>query len=444
MTGKKIGLVEGSSPKDLNQHKYKKGSKVLNLHKEERFRSGAEPHSSKNGKRGDLNQLKSEDFFSKMGRLSSRAVVYGVTDRRDDPLWLRIYDFFVDQADITFKEKGLFFRSLYILVNSGMRSARAIEMLAEKNKNLHFSRVLNTIAYEMMNQGAAFSKVMQKYPATFSGYEINMVKAGEMSGKMRDSLRSIATDLQKYIELKASMRSALLYPVTVFIAVILAIVVIMIFVIPKFKEMFADFDIDLPIYTQVLLNISDFFVGFWWLVLLVVFTLWQLFQNWKSTEVGKYEWDSFLLRMPVFSTLINNIQTVHVSRNLSALLFAGVPVNKALEVLSGIVENSVISKSLLVIDQKVRSGATLHQAFLDESCMDPILGEVIEVGEQGGSTAEVLGQVGAQYEVEVDHQMKNMTTLLEPIVVLVVGIVVAFMALAILSPIFELQNAFSN
>ncbi len=376
-------------------------------------------------------------------RLSSRKkVIYGVTDRSDDLVLEKLNDFFIDNSKVAGKEKGLFFHSLQLLINSGVRFTRAVEMLAERTRNLRLKRVLHTIHHDMENNGLHFSKAMEKYPQVFSDYEIKMIQSGELTGKMKDSLESISIQLQKNLKLEAQTRSALIYPITVIGAIVLAGIIVCLFVIPRFAELFAEFSTELPIFTRIVLWISDFLVHFWWLALIVLWAAWEVFKNWKSTESGKEKWDGFLLRAPFVGTLISNIQTLRIATNFATLMKSGIPINKTLKTLAEIISNSVIKSALKSIENNVQHGMKVHESFAKEKSLDPILTEVLEVGEKSGNMVEILTKVGEQYELEVDHQLKNLTTLIEPLIILLVGVAVIFMAVSIMMPIFKLQEVF--
>jgi type II secretory pathway component PulF len=346
----------------------------------------------------------------------------------------------IDHSPVKSKEKGLFFHSLQLLINSGVRFTRSLGILAARSRNIRFRRVLNTVVYDMENRGSSFSQAIQKYPNVFVESEVKMAYSGEISGRMEETLESIARQLQKNLEFEVQLRSALMYPLTVLGAIVLAIIAVMFLVVPKFVFLFAEFEGTLPLSTRILIGMSDFFRNYWWFVLLVVVGSVVLFRNWKSSGVGQRLWDEFTLQVPLFKALINDVQTVRITTNLAALIESSVPVPKALQILSEIMPNVVVKEAVAEIEQEVRTGKAIHQSFTDKAVFDPIIGEMIEIGEKGGRISETLKKVGAQYELEVDAQLKNLTTLMEPLVIVLVGSAVVFMAMAIMTPIFKLQE----
>lgn len=374
----------------------------------------------------------------------ARTVIYGVTNRHDDPWYLKINEWLLDHQSFPLKDKARFFHSLKLLVNSGVQFIRALEMLAERTTHVRFCRVLKTIAYDMEQNGLSFSGAMQKHPHIFSTSETKMVYSGELTGKINETLDAIATQLQKNIELEMKVKSALMYPATIMVAIILAGLAVMLFIIPRLTGLFAEFGGQLPLPTRILIGTSDFLLGYWWFVafLTVAIVLW--FKQWRSTEEGQRQWHQWVLEFPVTKQIVSNIQVTKISQNFSTLLSAGIPLNKALRVLGEIIPNRIIGDAIFDIEVKVRQGESLHKSFLAEPAIDSVVGEILEVGEKTGKMSEVLKKLGEQYDLEVDAQLKNLSTVIEPLIILVVGLAVAFMIFAVLMPIFNLQELFAS
>ncbi len=385
-----------------------------------------------------------KNFFTGQKNKVPRKIIYGVTDRSNDTIWQKINDFLIDHSSVTKKEKMVFFNSLKLLVTSGVNFTKAIQMLAIRAKNERLKRILNTIEYDMLNMGMRFSEAMAKYPQVFSVSEIKMIYSGELAGRLEEVLEAVSTRIQKNIEMEIRVKSALMYPITVFIAIILAGVVVMLFVVPKFEAMFSSFGADLPMATKIMIETSNFMQNYWWFILLILVSAWVIFQNWKNSEDGKYDWDEFLLGLPGLGALIRDIQTTKIAGNFSTLLMSGIPIAKAIHVLSEIIDNKVISRDLLQIEHDVKSGKQVHESFAEYKNLDPVLAEVIEIGEKSGAIPEVLHKVAQQYSLEVDAQLKNLSSMIEPLVILIVGGAVVFMALAIMTPIMKMQSLFAG
>ena len=376
--------------------------------------------------------------------VSTKKIIYGVTDRSGAPLWEKLNDFLIDHSPVKMKEKGLLFNSLRLLVSSGIRFTKALGMLSQRTHNLRLKRILDTINYDMTEDGKKFSEAMRKYPTVFRTSEIKMVYSGEITGKIEDVLDTISVQIQKNLELEGRIQTAMMYPSVVLSAIVLAIGVVMGFVVPKFETLFESFGSELPAITKFMIGASHFVQHSWWLVITIVVAGIFWFRNWKNSETGKRAWHGFLLELPILKPLINNIQTVHVAGNLSTMMASGIPVTKALQILSKVVTNSVISDGILNAEKMVRDGKQMHEGFREQKLFDPVLGEVVEVGEQSGSIPEILKKTADQYQMEIDAQLRNIPTLIEPVVIVLVGGAVIFMAFAILTPVFKMQQVFTG
>ncbi len=372
-----------------------------------------------------------------------RKIIYGVTDRSGDSMFQKLDDALIDMSKVSEKEKGLFFHSLQVLVKSGVRFVRSLQLLAERTKNKRFARVLNTIIYDMETNGSSFSLSMAKFPTIFSESESKMIFSGEIAGKLEETLESIATQIQKNLELEVRVKSALMYPLTVVGAIFVAGAIVMLFVVPRFKDLFAEFSGELPWATLFLINISEILQYYWWFLIILIIAGKMLFSNWRSTHNGARSWDGFLLTMPIFSGLINNIQTVRIAHNFATLMRSGIPVVKAIHILGEIMPNTVMKDAVFAVEEEIKSGIQIHKSFRNYEEFDTIFGEIIEIGEESGQMSEVLQRTGDQYEMEVDAQLKNLTALIEPIIIFMVGGAVVFLAMAIMTPIFRLQEMFS-
>jgi type II secretory pathway component PulF len=367
-------------------------------------------------------------------------VIYGATDRSAEPWWVQLDDWLIDHSGVKLRDKSLFYASLRTLVASGIRVVRALNMLGDRAKNKRLQRILHTVSYDMVEGGLSLSKAFSKYPSVFGASEVKMIMSAEMTGRIEETLESISAQIQKNLRLSLQVRSAMMYPLTVFGTLFLAGMVVMIFVVPQFESMFAQLGGELPMMTQVFIAMARFLQNFWWLVLAGMLAGWMLFLNWKSTTSGRYQWDSFVLSVPGVGSLAQNYQTIQIASNLSSLLESGISLDQALKILKQIVSNAVMKKSIARIEKSVRSGMLLHEAFGAEENIDSILSEVIEVGEQSHSIGLILQKTAEQYELQFDSDIKNISKIMEPVIIIVVAVAVVFMAMAILLPIFQMQD----
>ncbi len=371
-------------------------------------------------------------------------VIYGVTDRSQISLIEKINDFLINHSPVTSKERSLFFNSLRLLVKSGVPITNSIRMLSKRTQNPRFRRILDTMEYDLIQNGTTLSQAIAKHPHVFPRSEVRMIYSGELSGKLEEVLDSIATQVQKNIELNLRVKSALTYPVIVLCMIVLAMIVVMMFVVPKFESLFADFGSDLPLSTKILIETSDFFQHYWWFAFVLIVAIGLIFRNWIYSNKGSRAWDKFIHSLPGIGILIRNIHTVRLAHNAGAMLSSGLPLEKTLRVLHDVLISPCQQDAILAIEHDVRRGKILHEAFAEQEILDPILAEMIEIGEKSGSLSEVLLQIGDQYEAEVDAQLKNLTQLVEPVIIVIVGLAVAFLAMAIMTPIFQMQSLFAG
>ena len=372
------------------------------------------------------------------------SVIYGVTDRSHLSFSAKVNDFLVNHSLITNKERSLFFNSLRLLVKSGVPITNAVRMLAQRTQNLRLHRVLNTIEYDLMHSGATLSQAMAKHPNVFPRAEVRIIYSGELSGKLEEVLNNIAKQVQKNIELNQRVKSALMYPIVVLCVIALAIVVVMLLVVPKFEAMFSEFGSELPMSTKILIGTSNFFQNYWWFAFILIIAAWFIFRNWMRSSHGSRAWDQWIHSIPKIGILIRNINTVRLAHNAGAMLASGLPLEKSLRVLHDILISPCQRDAVLSIEHDVRHGILLHEAFAKQKILDPVLAEMVEIGEKTGSLSEVFLQIGDQYETEVEAQLKNLTQLVEPIIIIVVGLAVVFLALAIMTPVFQMQSLFAG
>ncbi len=380
-----------------------------------------------------------------ISKSKERKVIYGITDRRNDPIIWKINDFLIDHSPISTKKKNLFFSNLHLLVTSGIRLIRALEILNIRERNPHFQRILSTIVYDIKEGGKNFSQSLEKYPFLFRPSETKILYAGEISGRLEQNLETVSRQVAKNIEIELRVRTALMYPFTVFCGIIGAAIIILLVVVPRFEALFSEFpNASLPIATRLLISASEGIKNFWWFVLTLIIAGFFIFRNWKSSPQGKKKWDTFIFKIPYLHSIIQNIQTMEIASNFASLMEAGIPILKSLEVTEQIVSSSVLAESLTKVRIKITSGSLIHEAFQEDTIFDPSLAEVLEIGEQTGRIPEILEKLSDQYEKEVDAQLKNINTLIEPLVLTIMGCFVAFIAFAILTPVFQLQQMFST
>ncbi|MFA6528428.1 MAG: type II secretion system F family protein [Candidatus Gracilibacteria bacterium] len=376
----------------------------------------------------------------KQGKSKEEKVVYGVYDANKQPAWVKANDFLIDRSRISLKEKSYFFHLMAVMLDAGIPILKTLQILRNKVESPHFRRVINTLAYDV-EHGKKLSEAMSKFPSIFDDAEIGVVKSGESIGNMSQLLFKLAKQLESSYRLYLKVKGAMIYPITVLIALVFAMWIVLTFVIPKLEDFFTQSDVSLPWITLFVLKLSGFVSNYWWLLLIILLFLFAAWSFYVSTKFGRIRWDRFKLNMPVFGDLIRKSILSRVLRILSVLINAGLPINKTLEILGDASGNALYKMKLYDIKDDVENGEKISDSMATSPFLFPeTVTQMIQIGEQSASLGKSADKVADHYETEVEHAVKNMTTILEPVVIIVVGLAVAVIALAILGPIFSLSD----
>lgn len=338
------------------------------------------------------------------------------------------------------KEKIIFFRQLAILIDAKVPLVPSLKAIGDQTDNRYFQIVISEIIQDIEG-GVTFSESLSKYPDVFSPMMINMIKSGEVSGNLQKTVNYIAENVEKNYRLAAKIKGALFYPAFVIgVATIVGFIVIT-WILPKLTLMIKEMNVAIPWYTQVLIVLGDFMAAYWWAVLIVFFALLAMFIYYAKSEDGKREIDQIKLKIPVVGTLFKYIYMARFADNFGVLLIGGIPVVKALTLVSEVIGNSVFEGVLLRTVDEVKTGGNISTVFQkSEDIIPPILAKMVKIGEETGKMSEVLRKVSTFYEAEVDRITDNMVSLIEPIMIVILGIGVAIMVFAILLPIYDIAG----
>ncbi len=333
-----------------------------------------------------------------------------------------------------------FTRQLATMVGAGLPLAKALSVLTQQ-PNQAFGQVVAALLQEVEG-GASFAKALEKFPKVFPSIYIQLVKAGEVGGMLDTVMQRLAKNMEKQKEFRSKTKGALIYPAIVILAMTGVAFVMMAFVIPKLTAMYADFDAELPLPTLVLMSISDFFAKFWWLIAGGVLIGVTVVGKWKKTPKGQRFFSEIILKMPLVGQLMQKIILTEFVRTVSLLLSAGVPLLQTLDVVTEGVDNVFFKEAFQRAASKVEKGAPLSEALGVEEVLPPILYQMVAVGEETGKLDEVLLKLAEYYEMETEQAVKNLTTAIEPLIMIVLGIGVGAMVIAIIMPIYNLTSQF--
>lgn len=351
---------------------------------------------------------------------------------------LKIPDFgFLPQ--VPQKELLNFTQQLATLVNSGLTLDKSLSMLVQLTEKEKTREILADI-HDRVHAGNTFSASLAEYPRVFSKLYTNMVRAGEAGGVLGSVLSRLTDFLEKSEELKGNIRSAMIYPILLVLVGGSAVVVLMTVVIPKFASIFGDMGRTLPLSTQFLLNTSSFLSSYWWALLLLFTAGITTLMVYLKTEAGKYRWDDLALKLPLFGSLIRKIEVSRFSRTMSTLLTSGVPVLQSLFITRTILSNSVIAKAMDRLYDGLKGGKGISEPLGKLSVFPPLAVHMITVGEETGTMDEMLAKISVAYDKEVERSIKQLISLIEPFMILLMGGIVGFIVISMLMAIFSINE----
>ncbi len=333
----------------------------------------------------------------------------------------------------------LFTRQLSSMLTSGLTLMQALGILKEQIENPKMKEVVLGIIADVQD-GKTFSSAIGKYPKVFSKIYISLIRAGESSGFLDKILLRLADNLEKDQKLKGTIRSALMYPVIIVILMVVVMGVMMIFVIPQLTVLYQNLGISLPLPTQIIVGISNFTINFWPLVIGATGIAIFGYNRWVKTDSGELLHDDFVIKLPVFGPLIEKSVLTEVTRTLGLLIGAGTLVVQAVEETADIAGNKIYKNALLDISKRVEKGVSIGDGLAIYPIFPPILVQMVKIGEQTGKLDESLMKVSEYFEREVEGSVKTLTTALEPFIMVILGVSVAFLIISIITPIYNLTS----
>jgi type IV pilus assembly protein PilC len=338
-------------------------------------------------------------------------------------------------------EKIIFARNLGAMLEAGLPTSRALSVMERQTKNAVFKRVLGSLNEEVQ-KGKALSVALEGFPHAFSRLFVAMVRAGEESGGLAASLRVVAKQLEQVYLLKKKIRGAMTYPAIVVGAMVIIGIVMMVYVVPTLSEIFAEVGSELPTSTKIVIGTSDFVRGHPIAAAALFSTILTFFILGFKTESGRHITNFVILRLPVISGIAKETNSARTARTLSSLLSAGVPVIRALEITTEVVQNHYFKDVIARAGSQVEKGAPMSEVFREaERLYPPFVSEMIAVGEETGELAPMLIRVADFYEEEVSQKTKDLSTIIEPILMVVIGAGVGFFAVSMISPIYSIGNS---
>ncbi|MBU0597666.1 type II secretion system F family protein [Patescibacteria group bacterium] len=338
------------------------------------------------------------------------------------------------------KEIVVFSRQLSVMISSNVPIVRALKVLSHQTNNNYLKGIINDLADEV-DGGAKLSQSMMKYPRVFSNFFVQMVRSAETTGRLDEILIYLADQFEKDYDLKAKARGAMIYPIFIVSALIVVGVAMMMFVLPQITSIFEEGGAELPVTTRMFMAMSDFLLGYWWLLLIIIIGAVIGFRMFSKTSVGRKQIDLLKVRLPIIGPIFSRTYLSRFSRSLSTLITSGVPLTKSLEIVADLVGNTLYHDLTTQTIKEVEAGNSITVVFAKSRDVPLMLSQMMSVGEQSGQLDKILEKVADFYSRELENSLRNLTTLLEPIIMVVIGVAIGFLVSAIILPMYNLSSA---
>ena len=346
----------------------------------------------------------------------------------------------INIGGIPMKEKVVFMRQMATMVGAGLPLTRSLEIMIQQASNPKFKKILENVL-DSIQAGKSLADSFRMEEDVFDQITINLIEAGEESGNLENILEKIAVELEDKNALAKKIQSAMIYPSIILFVIVAVIVLMMLVLVPSMAEIYQDFDAELPFATRLLMSMSAFFVDYWWVILSIVLVLVIGFKYYVDTPKGKRNIDKLLLKIPSLGVIITKMQLSQFTRILSLLLGSGVPIIKAIELTGNSLGNTMFKETLEEAKDEVEKGGPLALPIARSEYYPLLVSSMIAVGEETGEIDSVLAKVAEYYKDEVEMATSNLSTIIEPLFLIIMGLAIGFIAIAVYMPMFQLSTA---
>lgn len=343
-------------------------------------------------------------------------------------------------SGVSMKDVAIFSRQLSIMIDSNVPPAEALDALAEQTRNVSFKEKIYKVGKDV-REGVPLSKAFGRFPEVFSVFYINMVKSGEVSGNLPIILQKVADHLESEFAIRSKMMGAAMYPMVILVIFVLIFIVLMVFVVPGLVEVLIESGQELPFATRIIIAISDFFVNFWYLVLVLGAGMVAFFIYYPKTPQGKDLFDTFSLKIPIFGPFLKNLYLTRFAENFSTLISAGITINEALEVVADLIGNNVYKNVILETKGRVVKGESIGLVLSQQKeTISPLFVQMVSVGEKTGKLDSSLTNVVRFYKRETEVFVDSLSSIIEPILIIGLALMVGFLVAAILLPVYQIST----
>src|SRR2546421_6972995 len=338
---------------------------------------------------------------------------------------------------VKLKDVAVFSRQFATMINSGLSLLRSLYILAEQTESKPLAEIVNQVRMDV-ERGSSLSQALAKHPKAFSRLYVSMVRAGEVGGALDSVLMRLAETIEKQVELRRKVKSAMTYPTVVAALVLLIVTAMLLFVIPMFENIYKELGGKLPAPTQLLINISKICRKFWYVIFLAEGGGAFFFRRWINSEEGRKRWDAIKLKVPVFGKLVRKTALARFSRTLAALVRSGVPILESLEIVADTSGNYVVAEAVRDTQAAVKRGDPLSKRLEVHPVFPPMVVQMMAVGEETGALDEMLDKIADFYDQEVEATVDALTSLIEPLLIVVMGVCVGGMIISLYLPMFNI------
>ncbi len=343
-------------------------------------------------------------------------------------------------ARVSYSDVATMTRSLSTLIASGLPILESLTLLRNQINNPLLKETVDGIRHEVEG-GSSFAKALEKYPNIFNKLYIALIKTGEAAGMLDKVLARLADNMEKQNEFRSKIKGALIYPVIIVVGMVVVAVVMLIFVIPQLTSLYKDLNVELPSVTVILIKVSNFMVLFWWVIALAVFGLFTALRAWRQTSSGQIVTDKIFAKIPIVGPLREKSALVEVTRTLGLLINAGVPIIDALKLVASSSDNVSIAKALGFSAERVEKGFPMALSFAQSDAFPPLVIQMVKVGEETGKLDESFLKLSTYFEGETEQLIKGLTTAIEPLIMIILGVGVGFLVISIILPIYKLTSS---
>lgn len=348
-------------------------------------------------------------------------------------------DIGIFQKKVKIKDISVFCKQLYTMLNAGMPLSNALDVLADQTEN-KVLRLTTKDVYSQVQTGAVLSQAMKKHKKIFPNLLITMVEAGEMTGNLDNVLAKMSEHYEKENKINSKIKGAMVYPAVLSVAAVSVVIFLLTFIMPTFTEMFTSSGVELPLPTRILMGISDALKNYWYIFVVVIGAIIFSINRYGKTETGKRQFDNLKLRIPVVGSSVTKIATSRFTRTLSTLMASGIPIVPAMEAAANVTNNQIVIDGMKKVVEDVKKGLSISYLLKTMHFFPPMVISMVGIGEESGSLEEMLSKTADYYDEELDASIQKMLALLEPLLIVFMGVIVGFIVISMMLPIFDLTQ----